>query len=89
MFNFSCGPSSLGSFVLPLYYQMVLGTKKCLIASLVPSVIGSQCCPTPCALQQRSLGLLVGLTVAVVPSVSLVSQALQLPLCYLGVYLGL
>lgn len=35
------------------------------------------------------LGLLVGLTVAVVPSVSLVSQALQLPLCYLGVYLGL
>lgn len=81
--------SSLGSLVLPLYSQVVFGTKKCLLVSLVPSVIGSQCSPTPYALQQRALGLLVGLTVAVVPSVSLVSQALQLPLCYLGVYLGL
>jgi len=37
----------------------------------------------------EGIGLLIGLTVAVVPSVSLVSQAFQPPLCYLGVYLEL
>lgn len=54
MFNLTCGPFRWSRSPSPTHELVVFGTKKYLIASVVPSVvIGAQCSPN--VLQQRAL----------------------------------